>query len=104
MYPVQYQSLFYFLNFCAQNVGNFLTVCSGSIAPRNNKAEDPIIHCFKNGQSCEEGSEQLQAQFSVLDEPSLPNPFQVITESDVDKASCENIVDPDDNERIDIEL
>lgn len=46
---------------------------------------------------------QAQAQLSVPDEPGLPNPLQVITESDVDEADCENTVDPDDDEEIDIE-
>ena len=73
-----------------------LSVCSGSIAARNNKAEDSLIQCFKNGQSCEEGSEQLK--LSLLDKASLPNPFQVITESDVDEANCQNTVDPDHEE------
>ena len=52
---------------------------------------------------CEEESKQLhvQAQLSVLDELSLPNPFQVITELDVDEANHENTVDPDDD--VDIE-
>jgi len=46
---------------------------------------------------------QAQAQLSVPDEPGLPNPFQVTTESDVVEADCENTVDPDDDEDIDIE-
>ena len=47
------------------------------------------------------GPEQLPAQLSVLDEPNLPNPFQDITDSDIEEA---NMVDPDDNKDIDIEL
>ena len=33
-----------------------------------------------------------------------PKPFQVIAYSDVNKANCDNIVDPDDDKRIDTEL
>jgi len=45
-----------------------------------------------------------QAQLSVLDEPNLPNPFQVITDSDIEETNNTNMVDPDDDEDIDIEL
>ena len=67
--------------------------------------EDSKIHCFKEGQPCEAGSEQLQAQLSVLDEPNLPNPFQDITDSDIEEATEEsNMVDQDDDEDIVIDL
>ena len=59
------------------------------------------IHCFKEGQPCEAWSEQLQSQLSVLDEPNLPNPFQDITDSDIEEATEEsNMVDQDDDEDI----
>ena len=67
-------------------------------------SEDSVIHCFKKGQPCEARSEQLQAQLSVLDEPNLPNTFQDITDSDIEEANDANIVDPDDDEDINIEL
>ena len=54
--------------------------------------------------SGEAGSEQLQAQLSVLDEPNLPNPFQVITDSDIEEANDTNVIDPGADEDIDIEL
>ena len=65
-----------------------------------------MTHCFKKGQPCEAGTEQLQAQLSILDEPNLPNPFQVITDSDIEEANDANMVDPDDDIDIviDIEL
>jgi len=42
----------------------------------------------------------------VLDEPNLPNPFHVITDSDIEEANDANMVDPDDDIDIviDIEL
>ena len=67
-------------------------------------SEDSVIHCFKKGQICEARSEHLQAQHSVLDEPNLPNTFQDITDSDIEEANDANIVDPDDDEDINIEL
>ena len=64
------------------------------------------IQCFiaARNQPCKAGSEQLQAQLSVLNEPNLQNPFQDITDLDVEQGNDANMVDPDDNEDIDIEL
>jgi len=39
-----------------------------------------------------------------LDEPNLPNPFQVVTDSNIEEANDTNMVDPDDEEDIDIKL
>ena len=59
----------------------------------------------KKGQPCEVGLEQLQAPLSVLDEPNLPNPFPIITVLDIEEANdAIIIVDPDDDEDINIEL
>ena len=66
--------------------------------------EDSVIHCFKKGQPCKVGSEQLQAQLSALVESNVPNPFQAITDSDIEQANDANMVDSDDDEDIDIEL
>ena len=69
--------------------------------------EDSMIHCFEKGQPCEAGSHQLQAQLSVFDEPNLPNPLIVITDSDVEEANDVNLsvaIDPDDNDGIDVKL
>lgn len=69
-------SLFHFLNFCARNVGNFLSVCSGSMASRKNKDEDSMIYCFKNGQPCEEASEQTVTSTVLCAGPAQPpKPF-----------------------------
>lgn len=38
-------------------------------------SENSKIHCFKKGQPCEAGADQLEAQLSVLNEANLPNPF-----------------------------
>jgi len=73
--------------------------------PKNRlKNQDSVIHCFKKGQPCEAGLEQLQAQLSILDEPNLPKPFQVITDLYIEEANHGNRVDPDDDEDIDIKL
>ena len=66
-------------------------------------SEDSEIHCFKKGQPCEAGAEQLEAQLSVLDEPNLPNPFQVITDSDIEEANDENKITLDEDSDIDVE-
>ena len=69
-----------------------------------------MIHCFKKGQPCEAGSDQLQAKLSILDEPNLPNPFNVIADSDVEEANDANLsvaIDPDhdvDDDDIVVEL
>ena len=44
----------------------------------------------KKGQPCEAGAEQLEAQLSMLNEPNLPNPLQVITDSDIKEANNNN--------------
>ena len=46
-----------------------------------NGSEDGLIHCFKEGEPCQNGREQLISQLDVLDEPDRPNPFDLITES-----------------------
>ena len=51
-----------------------------------NGSEDRLIHCFKEGKPCQNGREQLMSQLDVLDEPDRPNPFDLITDSDVDEA------------------
>ena len=47
---------------------------------------------------------KMQAQLFVLDESNLPTPFQVITDSDIEKANDANMINPDDDGDIDIEL
>ena len=65
---------------------------------------DSLIYCFKKGRPCEAGSEQLQAQLSVLDETNLPNSFHDNIESDIEVVNDASMVDLDDNEDIDTEL
>ena len=65
--------------------------------------DDSEIHCLKKGQACEVGAEQLEAQLSILDEPNLPNPFQVITDSDIEEVNDENKITLDEDSDIDVE-
>ena len=46
-----------------------------------NGSEDGLIHCFKEGEPCQNAREQLISQLDVLDEPDHPNPFDLITDS-----------------------
>ena len=65
-------------------------------------SQDSEIHCFKKGSPCEVGAEQLKAQLSVLDEPTLPDPFQAITNSDIEEAGDENTMVLDEDSDVDI--
>lgn len=67
-------------------------------------SQDSEIHCFKRGQPCEAGAEQLKAQLSVLDEQTLPDPFQAITNSDIEEAGDENTMVLESDSDVDIEL
>ena len=67
-------------------------------------SQDSEIHCFKKGQPCEGGAEQLKAQLSVLDEPTLSDKFQAITNSDIEEACDENTMVLDEDSDVDIEL
>ena len=62
------------------------------------------FYCFKKGPPCEAGAEQLGAQLSVLNEPNLPNPFQVITDSDIEEANDDEATTLSQDSDIDIEL
>ena len=62
--------------------------------------KDTKIHCFKKGETCEAGDEQL----SVLDEPNLPNPFMEIDDSDTEEAGEMNIIDNDSDVDSDIDV
>ena len=67
-------------------------------------SQDSEIHCFMKGPPCEAGAEQLKAQLSVLDEPTLPDPFQAITNSDIEEAGDGNTMVLDEDSDVDIEL
>ena len=62
--------------------------------------KDSKIHCFKKGETCEAGAEQL----SVLDEPNLPNPFMEIDDSHTEEADEMNIIDNDSDVDSDIDV
>ena len=62
------------------------------------------IHCFKKGDTCEAGNEQIKMQFSVLDEPSLSNPFMEIYNSDTKEVYEMNIIDNDSDLDSDINV
>ena len=65
--------------------------------------EDPEIHCLKKSQPCEVGAEHLEVQLSIMNEPNLPNPFQVITDSDIEEVNHENKITLDEDSDIDVE-
>ena len=65
---------------------------------------DSEIHYFNKGQPYEAGAEQLKAQLSVFDEPTLPDPFQEITNSDSEEAGDENTMVLDKDSNVDIKL
>ena len=65
---------------------------------------DGLIHCFKEGEPCQNGREQLISQFDVLDEPDHPNPFDLITDSDVDEADNPVFRIEEDDKIIDIDI
>jgi len=46
----------------------------------------------------------LKAQLSVLDEPTLPDPFQAITNTDIEEAGNENTMVVDEDSDVDTEL
>ena len=62
--------------------------------------KDSKIHCFKKGETCEAGAEQL----SVLDEPNLSNPFMEIDDSETEEADEMNITDNDSDVDSDIDV
>ena len=66
-------------------------------------SEDSMIHCFKKGQPCELGLDQLKAQLPVLHEPDQANPFLNVADSDIDGADGIGVVEMEDEE-VDIEI
>ena len=72
----------------------------------NDGSEDERIHCFKPKEPCHAGRQQLKSQLSVLDKRNRDNPFENITDSDVENAVDDlNIVDASyDENDIDIEI
>ena len=76
--------------------------CCGLNLP-NDGSQDEMIHCFKKGKPCEAGAALLKEQLNVLDDSTLSkNPFDEITESDMEDANEPfRLLDPDSD--IDIE-
>ena len=69
-----------------------------------NGSEDGLIHCFKEGEPCQNGREQLISQLGVLDEPDRPNQFDLITDSDVDEAYNAVFRIEEDDEIVDVDI
>ena len=69
-----------------------------------NGSEDGLIHCFKEGEPCQNDREQLISQLYLLDEPNRPNPFDLITDSDVDEADKAIFRIEEDDEIIDVDI
>ena len=63
-----------------------------------------LIHWFKEGKPCKNDREQLISQLDVLDEPDRPNPFALITDSDVDEADNAVFRIEEDDEIIDVDI
>ena len=69
-----------------------------------NGSEDGLIHCFKEGELCQNGREQLISQLHVLDEPDRPNRFDLITDSDVDETDNSVFQIEEDDDFIDVDI
>ena len=69
-----------------------------------NGSGDDLIHSFKEGEPCQNGREQLISQLDVLDEPDRPNPFDLITDSDVYEADNAVFRIEEDDEIIDVDI
>ena len=69
-----------------------------------NGSQDGLIYCFKEREPGQNGKEQLISQVDVLDEPDRPNPFDLITYSDVDQADNAVFRIEEDDEIIDVDI
>ena len=77
--------------------------CCGVNLPVDGSDDDKII-CFRDGEPCVKDKDMLKSQLSILLEPD-ENPFEMITESDVEDANDPHqVVDTDSehNDEIDI--
>ena len=66
-------------------------------------SDDDKIICFRNGEPCAKGKDMLKSQLSILLEPD-ENPFEMITESDVEDANDPRQVVDTDSEHDDIDI
>ena len=89
-------SLFYFLNLCGSECLKF----SFSLFWLDSKAEDSMIHSFKNSQPYVK-RDRISCEHNCLYWMSPVS--QTVFRSSLNWM-CENTVDPDDDEDIDIEL
>ena len=94
----------------SRGLGNlFWTLISNSFKScclnlNTNGSEDSLIHCFKEGEPCQNGREQLISQLDVLDESDHPNPFDLIKDSDIDEADNAVFRIEEDDEIIDVDI
>ena len=73
--------------------------CCGLNLPVDGSDDDKII-CFRDGEPCAKGKDMLKSQLSILFEPD-ENPFEMITESDVEDANDPHEVIDTDSEHDD---
>ena len=67
-------------------------------------SEDGHIHCFKENQPCRAGLERLKVVQQAMSNSRDKDPFDGITESDVEDAAPDSlIIDASDTEVIDVE-
>ena len=77
--------------------------CCGLSLPVDGSDDDKII-CFRDGEPCAEGKDMLKPQLSILLEPD-EDPFEMITESDVEDANSPyQVVDTDSEHDDDIDI
>ena len=77
--------------------------CCGLNLPVDGSDDDKII-CFRDGEPCTKGKDMLKSQLSILLEPD-ENPFEMITESDVEDANDPHqVVDADSEHDDDIDI
>ena len=66
-------------------------------------SEDAHIHCFKEKQPCQAGLERLKTVYQAISKSPDNDPFDGITDSDVDAAPEIFVIDASDTEAIDVE-
>ena len=77
--------------------------CCGLNLPVDGSDDNKII-CFRDGEPCAKGKDMLKSQLSILLEPD-ENPFEMITESDVEDANDPHqVVDTDSEHDDDIDI
>ena len=59
------------------------------------------IHCFKNRQPCSAGAERLKAKSTIMDD-QREDPFQNVTNSDIEEAIPDVVILEEDSENDDL--